>query len=553
MNLWCFFKSTRVLLLCSVLIAISTAFGLSFRRTPKNGSKKSSLSKKVTVSRSLIEKDYPNEVEQELVPTSETTEYSGLEKEKTESVLKEGFKGDRTAGFASLKQEVPQQKLAVQGQIPNWLSGDVILTGPAVFDLGNSRGNYWFDGLAMLHKISFKPDAVVYQSKFLDSEHYRKSIKNNKFPEGFSTNSKSFFSRVASAFKKPDPYDNANVTICKIGSKTYAMTETPYWMEINPQDLSTKGRVSWQDSLDGHLTSAYPLYDPKSKVWYNYLTQFTSSTSMYHVCAMNEQCNRTVLASIPAPRPAYMRSFGMTDKYLIFTEVPLSVNPFNLLMASGSFIDNFEWLPKSGTIIHIVDKKSGKVTQHTVDPFFMLHHINAFEDKDAICFDIITYPDHNIIKTTLLERMRNPSPQLVPTSYLMRYTLDTKKKIISKKQLSSKTFEWPVINPAYAQQPYRYIFGLSALDQDLACQIVKIDLESDDTLHWLESGCYPGAPIFVAKPEAKKEDEGALISLVLDSNKKKSFILVLDAITLKEIGRAYLPCHVPCGARGIYS
>jgi beta,beta-carotene 9',10'-dioxygenase len=77
-------------------------------------------------------------------------------------------------------------------------------------------------------------------------------------------------------------------------------------------------------------------------------------------------------------------------------------------------------------------------------------------------------------------------------------------------------------------------------------------VESGTVTTWHEDGCYPGEPVFVASPGAEAEDEGVLLSVVLDARTETSFLLVLDAQGLGEIARAAVPQHVPFGFHGSY-
>ena len=52
---------------------------------------------------------------------------------------------------------------------------------------------------------------------------------------------------------------------------------------------------------------------------------------------------------------------------------------------------------------------------------------------------------------------------------------------------------------------------------------------------------FAGESLFVAKPNGKKEDDGVIISTIYDNSSEKSFILVLDSISMQEIAKAYLP------------
>ena len=81
-------------------------------------------------------------------------------------------------------------------------------------------------------------------------------------------------------------------------------------------------------------------------------------------------------------------------------------------------------------------------------------------------------------------------------------------------------------------------------------QLLKVDVREGDTRVWREDGCYPGEPVFVAAPGAETEDDGAILSVVLDAARERSFLLVLDAGDLTELARAEAPHHIPFGFHG---
>ncbi len=97
-----------------------------------------------------------------------------------------------------------------------------------------------------------------------------------------------------------------------------------------------------------------------------------------------------------------------------------------------------------------------------------------------------------------------------------------------------------------SERAYRYVWGVDAAAGWIDW-IVKADLEAHTTDTWLEDGCSPGEPVFVAEPDAQGVDEGALLSVVFDSRRETSFLLVLDARSLDELARAEAPHHIPYG------
>ena len=53
-------------------------------------------------------------------------------------------------------------------------------------------------------------------------------------------------------------------------------------------------------------------------------------------------------------------------------------------------------------------------------------------------------------------------------------------------------------------------------------------------------------------PEGGGEDEGVLLSVVLDGFRERSYLLCLDARTMREVGRADLGAVVGFGFHGIH-
>ncbi len=121
--------------------------------------------------------------------------------------------------------------------------------------------------------------------------------------------------------------------------------------------------------------------------------------------------------------------------------------------------------------------------------------------------------------------------------------------------LSEARVELPRINYRHrVGHPYRFVFGAGneARDSkaDFIDNLVKIDLDADAVRTWYEAGCYPGEPVFVAAPDAQDEDDGLILSVVLNVQEGRSFLLVLDASTWEERGRAEVPHHIPFGFHG---
>jgi beta,beta-carotene 9',10'-dioxygenase len=58
--------------------------------------------------------------------------------------------------------------------------------------------------------------------------------------------------------------------------------------------------------------------------------------------------------------------------------------------------------------------------------------------------------------------------------------------------------------------------------------------------------------VFVERPGATAEDDGVILSVVLDAQSERSFMLVLDAASFEELARAEAPHGIPFGFHGQY-
>jgi torulene dioxygenase len=115
--------------------------------------------------------------------------------------------------------------------------------------------------------------------------------------------------------------------------------------------------------------------------------------------------------------------------------------------------------------------------------------------------------------------------------------------------------ELPTINPVYRGRPYRYVYSLAMSGRStLVDTIVKTNLVSRAVLEWDNvRGHTPGEAIFIRRPGGVKEDDGVLLSVVLDGWGRKSYLLCLDALTMRETGRAEMDFAVGFGFHGVHA
>jgi beta,beta-carotene 9',10'-dioxygenase len=453
--------------------------------------------------------------------------------------------------------EISLDEVPVQGRLPDWLAGSLIRNGPGTFDVGERRYRHWFDGLAMLHRFAIAGGRVSYANRFLHTRAYQAARDEGRiaYPEFATDPCRSLFERAMAVFD-PQPTDSAKVNIARIAERYLALAETPIQVQFDPATLDSVGVVGWDTSTFGRMTTVHPHIDEARQEAINLVTRF-GALSQYVVRRVDTSDPAAVrsrtLASRRVREPAYIHSFGMSQRYVVVAEFPFVVNPIALLLWLRPYIENFRWEPQRGTRFHIFERASGRhVRTVTGEAVFAFHHVNAFESGDDLIVDLVGYDDASVIEAFYLHRLEEPEAR-IPAGTLRRYRISLGAGAISSEQRSATGIELPTIDYARmnTDADLRCVYGVGLSGaRGFYDRLVKVDLQTGDALVWEQDRCYPGEGVFVGRPGREAEDDGVVLSVVLDAARGISFLLVLDAASFAELARAELPHPVLHGYHG---
>jgi beta,beta-carotene 9',10'-dioxygenase len=249
-----------------------------------------------------------------------------------------------------------------------------------------------------------------------------------------------------------------------------------------------------------------------------------------------------------------MHSFAITERHIVLAEFPFLVIPVAIPLSGRPLISNYRWKPNRGTRFRVIDLATGEIRcTCTGESMFAFHHVNAYERGDEIIVDLCAYDNADIVGALYLDRLRTGDLHL-PEPKLRRYRLPLRGGDAVREPLPDVSLELPRIDYDRRNgRPYHYVYGTGSMgDGSFPDRITKADVESGGSAAWQEPGTYPGEPVFVRTPNTEREDGGVLLSVVLDPAAGTSFLLVLDATDLSEIGRAGVPHHIPFGFHGSY-
>ncbi|KAM8903763.1 carotenoid-cleaving dioxygenase, mitochondrial-like [Spinachia spinachia] len=500
----------------------------------------------------------------------------------------------------------------VTGSIPVWIRGSFLRNGPGKFEIGNQKFNHWFDGMALLHQFKIAEGRVTYKSRFLSSDSFKANKEHNRIVVSeFGTINmpdpcKNFFKRFLSRFKLPKPTDNANVSFVNYKGDYYVSTETNIMHKVDPETLETTKKVDWSKFIAVNGATAHPHTEPDGTT-YNMGNSYSHKGASYniikvpHTKATAEDTLEgvSVLCSIPSSdksKPSYYHSFAMSENYVVFIEQPIKMDLLKIVtgkLRGKSISNSLFWDPTLNTIFHLIHKQTGTVSaiKYLAKPLLTLHQINAYEEDGFLVLDMCASEDGEAINNYNVQNLRksgedldevyNTMCRVFPRRFVLPLKVDQETpygnnlnprgSATSVRFAKNKVFcthedlhgedlseygglEFPQINYAkYNTRPYRYFYGCG-FRHLVGDSLIKMDLNGKRMKVWQEPGLYPSEPVFVPSPNATEEDDGVVMSVVITPNKDKStFLLVLDAKTFAELGRAAVPVNIPYGFHGTFN
>jgi carotenoid cleavage dioxygenase len=193
---------------------------------------------------------------------------------------------------------------------------------------------------------------------------------------------------------------------------------------------------------------------------------------------------------------------------------------------------------------------SDDVRWFDVEPCYVFHPMNAYDDGDTVVLDVVRHP-----------RMFD-SDGLIPLggfrATLDRWTVDLGTRKVREERLDDRGQEFPRVDERLVGRRQRYGYstaGFNARGADASPRASDTLLKRDFARgSVLERSFGKGWDVseFVFEPSSvdAAEDDGVLMGFVYDATEGRSDLLLLDAGTLDTIAAIHLPDRVPAGAHG---
>ena len=457
----------------------------------------------------------------------------------------------RLRGFDEGAREFDDQPLEVQGRLPDWLRGSLLLNGPACWALPGGGLRHWFDGYAMLHRLHFGGGRPVYRSRWLQSHVFRQSRSSGRPAKGEfgSPNPLPWWRRLM----RNDGTDNAAVTLTPHGSSWLAATETPFLWHIDPDTLDTRDAVLLNEGPGGvQAMSAHgaTLADG------SFLTVGTAfgRTHEQRLLLLKPGAQQAeVIARVPMREVGYTHGFALAPGHAILWECALRAKPLAMRFGGRAYCENFEWRPGGGSRLHAVPLDGGAVRSWDIPPMMTFHAAQAWAEGDTLVLDLAVYDDATVFDDLLLARRRaGAAMRSVPR--LVRYRLEPG-RADAKPEPLGVVIELMQVHPkAVGARRAAVCFGGGGFETGAFFdRTLRFDLETGAVQAWQRGNAVQLEPIFVPRPGGSADDDGVLIINTLADSDSTSQVFVLDARTLEPLAQVAAPQVLPFGFHGAFS
>ncbi len=462
--------------------------------------------------------------------------------------------------FAPVQEETTAFDLPVEGSIPDHLDGRYLRIGPNPLGEVDPASYHWFMGNGMVHGVRLRDGRA---------EWYR-----NRWIRNAET------ARALGEPPRPGPVFGAdfppNTNVIGHAGRTFALVEggsRPYELT---DELDTVGPSDFDGTLECGYT-AHPKRDPATGELHamSYFWGWGNKVQ-YTVLDRAGRVRRSV--DVEVSGSPMMHDFSLTERYVVIYDLPVVFDldfvagqapapmrgPVRTLArrfvgrhalpnrissaltgSGGSGVNGmlpYKWDPDYPPRVGVLarDGAAGDIRWFDVEPCYVYHPMNAYEDGDRLVLDVVRHPS--------TFRTDRSGPNEGPPT-LDRWTVDLAAGKVTEERIDDCPQEFPRVDERLVGKRHRFGYCVGGyVRPGLGGCVFKHDLVSGATQTATFPDATAGEFVFVPSSEAAAEDSGVLMGFVQRAG--GSDLVLLDAGSLDTVALVRLPARVPAGFHG---
>lgn len=452
-------------------------------------------------------------------------------------------------GFEDLTREHGFEPLRVEGTLPPELVGTLYRNGPGRFGVGGERYRHWFDGdgavtaVRIGHGRAFGAVRMVQTPAYLEEQRAGRRLYG-----GYDTPlARPFYEVVLRQVKNA-----GNTAIMLWDERVFALCESGLPIELSENDLTTLG----EDDLGvvRPAFSAHPHRVASRRAIYGFGLGVGPRTSVAVYELPDERPPRTI-ARFSLDGLRFNHDFAVTERHAVFLFSPTYLSVPDLLVFRRGPASSARWRPERGVEVVLVGLDAPhEVTRFHVDAFHMEHVVNAFERDGQIVIDQVDYPSPLGLERFVSGLVRGVI-QAPLASRLRRVVIDPSRRTARAELLADRPLELPRVSPRVESRPHRFAW-LAGSSTEFIDSVLAFDLETGAVETYTPGpDRYPSEAVFVPRASGETEDDGWLLTMILDARQRTSHLAVLDARRVGDgpIARLHFDHLIPFGFHGAWA
>jgi carotenoid cleavage dioxygenase-like enzyme len=441
--------------------------------------------------------------------------------------------------FAPTADEVTAFDLPVTGRVPAELTGRYLRNGPNPLGL-DDPDYHWFLGPGMVHGVRLRDGrAEWYRNRWVRSRRLAAAM-DETWPAGPVHQGADFA---------------ANMHVIRHAGRTLATAEAgPLPYELT-DELDTRRPYDFGGTLrSGFAAHAKP--DRRTGELHA-VAYFWAWDHVRHIVidAAGRVCRTT---DIPVDDGPMMHDFALTENYLILLDLPVT---FSLGLLSGGREMPYTWNPAHQARVGLMRREpradASTVRWIDVDPCWVFHTLNAYDDGDRVVVDLVRYEGSYDVSV-----FAGHGPVT-----LERWGIDPAAGRVVPRRLDDRYQEYPRVDDRTVGRPHRYGYTAAIAeqrratvqpngdfaDETFANALIKHDFATGTAhAHEFGPGAAAGEAVFAPSGPQAAEDDGYVMAFVHDPDRGATDLVILSAqdFTSEPVARVHLPVRVPLGFHG---
>ena len=434
--------------------------------------------------------------------------------------------------WTPLREEVDATDLEViEGAIPADLDG--VYLRNTENQVHQPLGRFHpFDGDGMIHLIDFKDGKATYRNRFVRTRGFEAEQEAGGSLWGGLADPVTLARRPGFCAHGSLKDSSSTDVVVHAGRALSTFYQCGEGYRLDAETLEPLGVESWVP-IDG--ISAHPKVDEATGelMFFNY-----SKHAPYLHYGLVDRHNRLLrYIPVPLPGPRLPHDMAFTQHYAILNDLPVFWDAALLernihAVRMHDLPSRFALVPRHGV--------TEEIRWFEAAPTYVLHWLNAYEEGGEVILD--GYFQENPTPRPArdapagFEHMMAYLDEQSFQPKLHRWRFNLRDGATREAHLDERVMEFGMINQRHAGRKYRYAYStVSEPGWFLFTGLIKNDLETGESWEYhLAPGRYLSETPFAPRAGATDEDDGWLISFIIDENAGGSECVILDARRIQD-------------------